>query len=67
MKPVYVECMGGIWKLSRAKYKKLLRQVIATETFDLDLFGKMVALDPIKVTDMDADEAKEKLKELNRE
>lgn len=60
----YVTCMDAIWRLSDAAYKRLLKSAAQGNNWDLDDYGKCICDYLIRVTDMDADEAKQRLEEL---
>jgi hypothetical protein len=38
----YIECFGGLWKISEAKYKKLVKQIQRGNDVNLDDFGKQI-------------------------
>lgn len=56
---MYVSNMGGVWRLSRRAYRRLMRAIADGESFDLDTYGKMVVTSiDNDVTDMEPDEAR---------
>lgn len=59
-----VKCMGGVWRLSDRAYKKVLKQIVNNEDFDLDKEGKFIGDFAKDVTDMDAEEAQMILDDL---
>ena len=54
-----VSCYGGLWKLSNKQYAKLLADVAAGKTFDLDAYGKQFGQIDLNATDLDAVYARE--------
>ena len=56
-----VSCYGGLWKLSNKQYAKLLADVAAGKTFDLDAYGKQFGQIDLNALDLDARLAKELL------
>ena len=56
-----VSCYGGLWKLSNKQYAKLLADVAAGETFNLDAYGKQFGQIDLNALDLDARLAKELL------
>jgi hypothetical protein len=51
---------GGIWKVSEAKYKQYLRDVLNGVERDLNEYGKYLG-DSLNVTDINPDQANELL------
>ena len=56
-----VSCYGGLWKLTDKRYKELLTDVAAGETFNLDAYGKQIGQINLNAMDLDAALAKELL------
>lgn len=52
-----VENMGGVWRISKGQYKKVLQSIIDRKEFDLDDWGTRVGLSPINLTDLHAEQA----------
>jgi hypothetical protein len=58
---VFVECFGGIWSLSDAAYRRLLRARADGAGPDLDDYGRRVTNEVVPFTDMTAEQAKAEL------
>ena len=56
-----VSCYGGLWKLSDKQYAKLLADVAAGETFNLDAYGRQFGQINLNAMDLDQALAKELL------
>lgn len=61
----FVSCFGGVYKMPERTYKRFLKAVIAQETFDLDTEASLVGVLECDVTDLDTEEARERLKDLS--
>jgi hypothetical protein len=56
-------CMGGVMRLSKAKYKKALKVLADGGEINWDDYAKYLG-DADRVTDFDADDAKRELERL---
>lgn len=53
----YVENMGGVWKLSKTQYIRLLNNMKNSEPFDLDNYGEHLTVQLMKADDLQDDPA----------
>ena len=49
----YIENMGGIWKISDRSFKKLCDALARRSAVNLDDYGKMIAVNPVKLDDLE--------------
>ena len=61
----FIQCMGAIYQLSNANYKKVMKSIASDNIFNLNSVGKMVISKiDADVTDMEPDEAQDILDDL---
>lgn len=56
--------MGAIYRVSDRAYRRILKQIVAEENYDLDKEGKFIGYFERNLTDMDAEEAQSILDDL---
>ena len=54
---------GGVWKMSDAAYKRLLKDVIAGKEWNFNDYGKYIG-EVVNLSDLDEKEAQWRLKEF---
>lgn len=55
----YLDCFGGVWKLSERSYRRFLRNAAEGKDWNLNDYGRMIAANTIHVTDLTAEMARE--------
>ena len=65
--PVYVTCMGGVWRVGVRRYAALLEHIAAGKISpDLDDWGKYVGSLGVNTTDLTAEQAADELETMSR-
>jgi len=62
-----VTCMGFVYKLTEANYRKMLTAVKKDGSVDLDTLGKCIGIVTTDVTDLTSEEAVDLLNDLKEE
>lgn len=63
----YLESYGAVWQLSNRNYKRLLTDAVSGKMWNVTDYGKQVCNQMVNVTDMDMEQARLLLVELNEE
>lgn len=63
MEKIYVESFGAVYRVSKREYCRLLQSIVDNQEYEIK--GRLVALDPLRLTDMNSQEAQSTLEYLN--